>query len=162
LYGVAENQVAAFDRMKFRADVNSATVQGSKLARLIEKAAKAFPFEKVLVGGTFIKATPRPPAPAKVEVAEPPVPEPTPEPEYIQPEPVRPVAKAPRRPVRRPKPAANPAFDVTDDSESDEATPITSKWWFWAATAATFVAAGVGSYVLYNSDPDSFNAEVTW
>jgi len=166
IYGAEEKQVAAFDRFKFRADLASALVQSSKFVDALEAAVKAFPFDKVVVGG---KVASKPLAPPK----QPTVVTPRRERERPKTDPGDPAKEAAptganvvasTRPDRAPvDPWAKPKA-VVDDAPPPEEEHWYGKWWVWTAASAVVAGAAVGTYLFIdpNAPNGRFDAEVRW
>jgi hypothetical protein len=163
IYGTDEKQVAAFDRFTFRAELASGIVQASKFVDALEAAVKAFPFDKVVVGGKLVAKQPTPPPPPDITpdrretvAVKPP---PTQEPKQSGANLV-----ASSRPDRAPvDPWAKPK-NVVDDALPPEEEHWYGKWWVWTAASAVVAGAAVGGYLLIDPGAPNgrFDAEVRW
>lgn len=158
IYGVQEKQVAAFDELRFRADLSSVFVQASAFATAVEAAVARFPFDKVVAGGVVVAKAPTP--------VEPDVAPPT--------EPARaPATEAPRK---RPTPDELVRSELPPDEPLDlqgnrRAEPDDddgawySSWWFWTTVGVLAVGGtAYGGYVLLDEDANrnDFQATVRW
>ncbi len=159
IYGVEQKQTAAFDELKFRADLASVFVQASNYAAAIEKAVEKFPFDKVVVGQLVMAPVVPAPVPAPV-----PTPAPAPAPAPLpKPDPVVAVAPAPR-PVE-PGLDTRPPPPMTDDPDDDDGAWY-GQWWVWTIVGVAVAGGAVaGGYLLSQDEPgggNSFDAEVRW
>jgi len=163
IYGTEEKQVAAFDRFTFRAELASGIVQSSKFVDALEAAVKAFPFDKVVVGGKVVATRPpKPPSPALTRRATQTV--------AAKPSPPDDSQKSTANLVKSTQPdraAVDPwakPKDVVDDALPPEEEHWYGKWWVWTAASAVVAGAAVGGYLLIDPGAPNgrFDAEVRW
>ncbi|MCA9546530.1 MAG: PEGA domain-containing protein [Myxococcales bacterium] len=155
IYGVEQKQTAAFDELRFRADLASVFVQASAFATAVENAVKKFPFDKVVVGQIVVAAPVVTPPPTPPPVREPPPP--------------TVVASAP--PPRTPPPGLStqppppPARTRPPEDEDDDGAWY-GQWWVWTLVGVAVAGGAVaGGYLLSQDEPgggNSFDAEVRW
>lgn len=159
LYGVQEKQVAAFDVLRFRADLSSVFVQASVFATAVEAAVAKFPFDKVVAGGLVAVAPPRPPPDPVV----------APTTEAARVPPARDPPPARRQPTPEELALGDEPLDLTGSrrppAEKDDGGAWYGSWWFWT-TVGVVVAGGAayGGYILLDDSAQrsDFSATVRW